>query len=318
LAAHILVAEDNYDIIEVMRDVLETEGYRVTCAHNGKEALRAFEREVPDLIVSDVMMPQLDGYGLLSAVRAHPLGAAVPFLFLSARTESAATAQARLLGADDYLFKPFDADDLSLAVRARLARRRTVELFDTREAHLQTVRMLANVIEARDQNTRGHVERVCQLALDMARALHWDAEALAVLEFGALLHDVGKVLVPRSILNRPGKLLPEEWDILRRHPLDGAQMLSGVDHLRGAIPYVLYHHERWDGAGYPHGLAGTDIPVEGRLLAVVDAYDAMTSDRAYRAALGSEVACAELHRLAGQQFDPAMVEVFGSLRANRA
>jgi putative two-component system response regulator len=309
-----LVAEDNGDIIEVMRDVLETEGYRVTCARNGSEAFRAFEQEVPDLIVSDVMMPLLDGFGLLKAVRGHPAGAAVPFLFLSARTETAATAQARLLGADDYLFKPFDADDLSLAVRAKLARRQAVERFDTRSAHIQTVVMLANVVEARDRNTRGHVERVQRLALELARALGWPAEALEVLEFGALLHDIGKILVPRAVLNKPDKLEPDEWLALRRHPEDGAHMLAGVDHLRAAVPYVLHHHERWDGTGYPHRLAGTNIPVEGRLLAVVDAYDAMTSVRPYRQPVSPLNACAEIVRLAGRQFDPEIAEAFATLR----
>ena len=310
MSSHILVAEDNVDIMEVMRDVLETEGYRVTCAPNGRDALRAFEHEVPDLIVSDVMMPHLDGFGLLKAVRAHPSGAAVPFLFLSARTESAATSQARVLGADDYLFKPFDADDLSLAVAAKLARRRAVERFDTRAAHLQTVLMLANTIEARDRNTRGHVERVQGLALALARALSWDDEALAVLEFGALLHDMGKLVVPRAVLNKPGRLTPAEWEVLRRHPKDGAQMMAGVDHLRAAIPYVLHHHEHWNGSGYPHGLAGTAIPVEGRLLAVVDAFDAMTSERPYRQPLTRAEACDEIRRQAGIQFDPTIAAAF--------
>ncbi len=313
MPSHILVAEDNADIMEVMRDVLETDGYRVTCAPNGREALRSFEHETPDLIVSDVMMPFLDGFGLLKAVRAHPTGAAVPFLFLSARTENAATSQARVLGADDYLFKPFDADDLSVAVAAKLARRRAVERFDTHAAHLQTVQMLANTIEARDRNTRGHVERVQRYALALARALNWDEEALAVLEFGALLHDMGKILVPRAILNKPGQLTLPEWEVLRRHPADGAQMLAGVDHLRGAVPYVLHHHEHWNGSGYPHGLAGTAIPVEGRLLGVVDAFDAMTSERPYRPARSRASACDEIHRLAGTQFDPAIAAAFGQL-----
>lgn len=311
---YLLVVEDNFDIIEVMREVLEAEGYRVTCAHNGAEAYRAFQRETPDLIVSDVMMPQMDGFALLRTVRADPAGAAVPFLFLSARTEGAATAEARILGADDYLFKPFDADDLVVAVRARLARRRAVERFDTRAAHLQTVLMLANVIEARDLTTRGHVERVQGLALELARALDWSAEALVVLEFGALLHDVGKILVPRSVLNKPGRPDSAEWELLKRHPEDGAQMLAGVDHLRGAVPYVLYHHERWDGSGYPRGLAGAAIPVEGRLLAVVDAYDAMTSQRPYHAAVSSEIATAEIVQRRGHQFDPAIAEAFARLR----
>ncbi|MCC7362316.1 MAG: response regulator [Anaerolineales bacterium] len=307
MSAHILVAEDNSDIIDVIRDVLEGEGYRVTCAPNGRDALHAFERETPDLIVSDVMMPYMDGFTLLRHVRAHPHGAVVPFLFLSARTESAATSQARQLGADDFLFKPFDADDLSLAVAARLERRQAVERFDTHAAHLQTVSMLANVVEARDRYTRGHVERVKTYATQLAQALGWSVHALAILEFGALLHDLGKVLVPRAILNKPEPLLPAEWEVLQRHPTDGAQMLQGVDHLRLAIPYVLYHHEAWDGHGYPHGLAGPAIPIEGRLLAVVDAFDAMTSARPYRVARSEAAALAEIQQQAGRQFDPALV-----------
>ena len=315
MSAHILVAEDNSDIIEVIRDVLEGDGYRVTCAPNGRDALKAFECETPDLIVSDVMMPHMDGFTLLKHVRAHPNGAVVPFLFLSARTEPAATSQARQLGADDFLFKPFDADDLSLAVAARLERRQAVERFDTHAAHLQTVSMLANVVEARDRYTRGHVERVKTFATELAQALNWSAGALAVLEFGALLHDLGKILVPRAILNKPERLLPAEWEVLQRHPADGAQMLQGVDHLRPAIPYVLYHHEAWNGRGYPHGLAGLAIPIEGRLLAVVDAFDAMTSERPYRVAFTEAEAVAEIERQSGRQFDPEMAAAFVQVRA---
>lgn len=312
--AHVLLVEDNADIIDVMREVLESEGYRVSCGRNGYEGYQAFEKEVPDLIVSDVMMPQWDGWQLLEAVRANPKGAAVPFLFLSARTDSTSTSKARLLGADDYLFKPFDADDLCLAVKAKLDRRRMIELFDTRAAHLQTVLMLANVIEARDQYTRGHVERVQLYGLMLARTLGWGHEAIAILEFGALLHDIGKVLVPSHVLNKTGKLSDEEYAILRRHPETGAQMLQGVDHLRSTLPYVLYHHERWDGRGYPEGRVGTEIPIEGRLLAVADSFDAMTSNRAYRAGRSFEEARQEIIVNAGRQFDPMMAEAFISLK----
>jgi putative two-component system response regulator len=263
-------------------------------------------------------MPQMDGFTLLRTVRAHATGTAVPFLFLSARTESAATMQARALGADDYLFKPFDADDLSLAVRAKLARRRAVERFDTHAAHLQTVLMLSNVIEARDTNTHGHVERVQTYALELARALGWSEEALAVLEFGALLHDIGKILVPSAILNKASSLQPDEWAVLRRHPEVGAGMLAGVDHLRAAVPYALTHHERWDGSGYPRGLAGAAIPIEGRLLSVVDAYDAMTSLRPYHSPMPHQAACAEIEQRSGRQFDPQMAAAFVALRRAEA
>jgi putative two-component system response regulator len=158
------------------------------------------------------------------------------------------------------------------------------------------------------------VGRVQNLALELARALAWGEEALAVLEFGALLHDVGKVLVPRTILNKAGPLQPSEWDMLRRHPQDGARMLAGVDHLRAGVPYALTHHERWDGSGYPSGLAGDEIPIEGRLLAVVDAFDAMTSQRPYRGPMPTQAACAEIKQRSGQQFDPHIAEAFVRLR----
>jgi len=311
---HILLAEDHPDIRDLIQEILEAQGYRVTSMADGQEALAAFERETPDLIVADVLMPHTDGFALLKAVRAHPTGAAVPFIFLSARHEPAATAEARVLGADDYLFKPFDADDLVQAIQAKLERRRATQRFDTRAAHLQTVSMLANVIETRDRYTRGHVERVQHYALDLARELGWDSEALSVLEFGALLHDVGKILVPRAILNKPKRLVAAEWAVMRRHPEIGAQMLSGVDHLRGAVPYVLYHHERWDGQGYPAGLSKNEIPPEGRLLALADTYDAMTSDRAYRSAVQHELAMNEIRKGAGTQFDPEMGTAFIRLR----
>jgi putative two-component system response regulator len=310
---HILVVEDNYDILAVMHDLLEGDGYRVTLANNGQEGLAAFAQEVPDLIISDLMMPRLDGFGLLAAVRSQAHGAAVPFLFLSARTEAAITTRARSLGADDYLFKPFAPEDLLIAVRAKLDRRRTLQMFDTRSAHLQTVIMLANTIEARESYTRGHVDRVQKYALALAGALGWSAEALAICEFGAILHDIGKIQVPRRILNKRRPLTHSEWILLRRHPELGARMLQGIDHLHDAIPYVLCHHERWDGRGYPARLIGRTVPREGRLLAIVDSFDAMTSDRPYRRSLGLERALAEIQRGANAQFDPAMVEAFMGL-----
>ncbi len=297
-----------------MEEILTAEGYRVTCATNGQEALTMFAEMKPDLIISDIMMPYLDGFGLLEAVRSRADGMAVPFLFLSARNEPAATMHARRLGADDYLAKPFDPDELLLAVRAKLHRRRAVQMVDTRNAHLQTVVMLANSIEAREKYTRGHVERVRHYALELARVLDWSAEALEMCEFGALLHDLGKVAVPRRILNKRRGLNFSEWAILRRHPITGAKMLEGVDHLRGAVPYLMCHHEHWNGGGYPAGLAGTDIPIEGRLLAIVDTYDAMTTNRPYRRALTPAAALEEIRGKAGTQFDPDLAELFVRLR----
>ncbi len=313
----ILIIEDDADLIRIMTDILETDGFRVIAARNGPTALELFATQKPDLILSDIMMPDMDGFAVLKAVREHPDGLGVPFLFVSARTERRDLSRARDLGADDYIFKPFGVDELRRAVRAKLERRRIVELFDTRTAHLQTVTLLANAIEARDNYTRGHVERVRSYAKDLAHALKWGVDALIILEFGALLHDIGKVGVPEHVLNKAAALNPDEWDIMKQHPTMGAKMLEGVDHLRSALPYVLYHHERWDGGGYPHGLKGLGIPPEGRLLAIVDAFDAMTSPRPYRNIMKQEDALAEIRLGMGVQFDPEMATVFLNLHAPR-
>jgi len=306
----ILVAEDDALLRDVINNILTLEGYEVFTTVNGRQALDSFVTVKPDLIISDIMMPEMDGFELLEEIRALPLGVTMPFLFLTARTERADIKKARALGVDDYLFKPFDAWELIEAVRTRLDRRRVVELFDTRAAHLQTVVMLANVIETRDPYTAGHVDRVRRLALSLAFALNWNTEEIAILEFGAILHDIGKIIVPRSVLQKSGPLDQEEWKLMRQHPQVGAQMLEGVDHLRPAIPYVLYHHEWWNGQGYPFGLKRRDIPAGGRLLAIVDAFDAMTSDRPYRRGVSVAVALAETQKNSGVYFDPEMVKVF--------
>jgi len=306
----ILVAEDNELLRDVIYNILVLEGYEVFPTANGRQALDFFVSVKPDLIVSDIMMPVMDGFELLEEVRSIPQGVTMPFLFLTARTERRDVKKARALGVDDYLFKPFDAWELIEAVRTRLDRRRAVELFDTRAAHLQTVVMLGNVIEARDPYTAGHVDRVRRLALSLGFALNWNAEEIAILEFGAVLHDIGKIMVPRSVLTTAGPLDDEEWDLMRQHPQVGAHMLEGVDHLRPAIPYVLYHHEWWNGGGYPFGLKGADTPPEGRLLAIVDAFDAMTSNRPYRKGLSVADALVEMRKNSGLYFDPEMVAVF--------
>jgi putative two-component system response regulator len=310
----ILLAEDDNGLRLMISTLLEMKGFEVISYANGRLALDAFPSVAPDLIVSDIGMPTLDGFGLLEGVRKYPHGAAVPFLFLSAHSEQEDINSARRLGADDFLFKPFAPDDLVNAVNARIERRKLSELFDTRQAHLQTITLLANLIEARDQYTRGHIDRVRDLALELGTALKWSAYALSVLEYGALLHDVGKIVVPESILNKPSELTAEEHQIIKSHVTAGARIIDGVSHLRAARPYILYHHEKWDGTGYPERLRGLAIPPEGRVLAIVDVYDAITSERPYHNGIKSVDAFAFLRKEAGKSFDPEMVEVFCKLQ----
>jgi len=306
----ILLAEDDDFLRKTTKTLLEIAGYQVFAYPDGQQALEAFPSTHPDLIVSDINMPLLDGYSLLDGIRKLPDGEIIPFLFLSARAERSDMSHARELGADDYVTKPFDAQELLTAVHARLDRRRIAELFDTRQAHLQTIILLANIIEARDVYTRGHVERVQNYAIELGQALNWSSDDMVVLEYGALLHDVGKITIPESILNKPGNLTPDELAIIQKHTTAGAKIIEGITHLQQALPYILYHHERWDGTGYPKGLKGEAIPREGRLLTLVDVYDALTSERPYHKEMKFEDALALIRREAGEHFDPQMAEVF--------
>ncbi|OGC92246.1 MAG: hypothetical protein A2142_01220 [candidate division Zixibacteria bacterium RBG_16_48_11] len=176
------------------------------------------------------------------------------------------------------------------------------------QAYLSTINALANAVEARDVYTKGHTERVWYLAQTLARKLGWSEEQLAQVRMGSILHDIGKIGVPDSILNKPASLTAEEFEIMKRHPQMGVKMLEGIKFLEPALPYVLYHHERYDGKGYPVGLSGEWIPIEGRLMAVVDTFDAITSDRPYRKNLGYQKAIQELTDFSGTQFDPQIAK----------
>lgn len=197
------------------------------------------------------------------------------------------------------------AEDLNREYQ--LVRQRTIEL---ERLLVATVGALANSIEARDPYTRGHTDRVARITLAFCDRLGWERERLSIARMGALLHDIGKIGVPDAILRKPGRLNAEEYELMKQHTIIGAQILQGIDALVPAIPFVLNHHERWDGKGYPHQLAGEAIPVEGRLLAIVDAFDAMTTARVYRAPMSMDAAIAEIRRCAGTQFDPALVPEF--------
>lgn len=309
----ILVVDDNKDLRELAKAILETQDYQITLAKDGKEALDIFDQNSPDLIISDVAMPTMDGFAFLEAVRSRENGAAIPFLFLSAYSQKSNLSHARRLAVDDYLIKPFDTQELLSAVRVRLDRRLAVRIFDTREAHLQTVLLMANTIEARDTYDNQHIYRVREIAMLFGKALKWGQASMAILEFGSILHDIGKLVVPTEILNKTGPFTQEEWGIMHQHPEVGAKMLEGVSHLKPAIPFILYHHERWDGNGYPHGLKGENIPLEGRVMALVDVYDAMTNDRSYHKARSRESVLTMIEENSGTLFDPFLVREFLSI-----
>lgn len=301
-----LVVEDDAAMLVAFRDILEGEGYSVSTAANGQEALSVLERIQPDLILSDISMPYMDGIKLLDAVRERPNGGAIPFIFITARGTREDVFAAKAKGVDDYITKPVTRHELVAAVEARLQRTDELMLIQLKIV----LRALANAIESRDPYTLNHVEAVNAYAQAIAVELGWEKEELETLEFAAILHDIGKIGVPEKVLTKTGPLNPDEWDDMRRHPIYGAHMIRGTPYLEDAIPVILHHHERWDGKGYPDGLVGDQIPTGARLLAVADTFHAMTSDRPYRAAIPAEKTFEEILAQSGRQFDPRMVEAF--------
>lgn len=302
----LLVVEDDPAMLVALRDILEGAGYIILTAENGQEALNILGDYKPELILSDIAMPVMDGFELLEAVRQRPSGATIPFIFLTARGTREDIFTGKSLGVDDYITKPVTSKELLSAVRARLQRADEFAMMAQLLAAKDSLRVLANAIE----NKRHHVERVNDYAQAIAQELGWDDKHQDALEFGAILHDIGQVRIPEMILLKAGSLTPEEWVEMRKHPEEGARMIEGIPYLAPAIPIVLHHHERWDGTGYPHRLKGKEIPIEARVLAVADTFDAMTSDRAYRKALDPISAREEIINQTNRQFDPRMVAAF--------
>jgi len=310
----ILIVEDNDILRDGYQFLLETEGYRVIPARHGKEALSQIQYAIPDLILSDISMPEMDGYSFYDAVRARSDLAAIPFIFLTALGERDVVFASKRLGVEDHLIKPVDRQELVTTVRSRLERSQQLMLAELQQAYEASLIMLANAIELRDRYTRGHVERVMNYALRVAERFAWPDSQVSALRFGAILHDIGKIYIRESILSKAGSLTQSEWDEMKQHTVIGAELLKGIPYLAEAIPVIRSHHERWDGLGYPDGLMGESIPMGARIVAVVDCFDAMTTDRIYHAASSPEEAIAEITKGAGNRYDPAVVEVFLSLK----
>jgi putative two-component system response regulator len=306
----ILVVEDHDILREGLQILLEVEGYQVSTAANGVEALRRMDHFQPHLILSDITMPEMDGYTFYQKVRSRSDGVMIPFIFLTALGEPDAVLASRQLGAEDYLVKPVERQELLATIRSRLDRSQQLMLHDVEESYETSMIMLANAIELQDEYTGGHVERVMEMAIDVARMLGWNDTQIRPLRFGAILHDIGKIYIPESILRKPSRLTADEWNVMKQHTIIGEDLLRPIDYLQSALPIIRWHHERWDGLGYPDGLAGEQIPLSARIVSVVDCYDAMTTDRAYHTAASHEDALEEIRRSVGIRYDPVVVDAF--------
>ena len=316
----ILIVEDNDVLRDGLEAILVTEGYSVLTASNGKGGLEKMKSLPPDLILADISMPQMNGYDFFEAVRAQPEWVSIPFIFLTARKGREDIYAGKRLGAEDYLVKPVTRSELITTITSRLSRSQELLLAQLQQAYESSLIMLANAIELRDHYTRGHVERVRDHAVAIAKHQGWTDAQLNHLKYGSILHDIGKIHIMESVLAKPGPLDESEWDVMKNHPVVGMEMVKNIPFLAPAIPVILHHHERWDGHGYPYGLAGEQIPKAARIVAVADSLDAMVSSRNYREALTPDQAYKEIMRCSGRQYDPDVVKsfkgVWDEIRAN--
>lgn len=327
----VLVVDDEEAIREVVTTLLEAQGYHCVACGNGRIALDAFRNDAFDLVLSDIVMPEMDGLKLLSELRMDDPD--VPVIMVTAMHDIAIALEAIRAGAYDYILKPFEKDQLYLSVRRALEHRRlvienrtyqsdlehlvaertqqlSIALQDLEQSYDYTLEALGGALDAKDAETEGHCQRVTAFTITIAKAMSVDKALLRHIARGAFLHDIGKMGVPDSILRKPGPLTAEEREIMRRHCDIGYAVLERIPFLKEAAEIVLSHQECYDGSGYPRGLRGEQIPLGARIFAVADTLDAMISDRPYRKALPISAAREEIKRYSGRQFDPRVVEVF--------
>ena len=341
-ATHILIVDDDRAIRDLLNEGLSDSGYRCDTACDGLEGLRKVQTNGFELVVSDIDMPEMDGVHLLQEIK--KIRPDTEIIMLTGIVDVETAIQSMRLGACDYLTKPFNLAEVRITVERALEKQRllrenreyqrtleikvaarTAELLGKKRevedllsrlqsSYQTTLEALASALDTRDTETLGHSLRVASYTVAVARRMGVGEPDLTDIYRGALLHDVGKIGVPDAILRKPGKLTPEEWVEMRRHPEIGHRILQGIKFLEGAREIVLSHQETYDGSGYPRGLKGKEIPLGARIFAVVDTLDAMTSDRPYRKALPYEAARAEILKYSGTQFDPDVVQAFLDIR----
>ena len=330
VSPRILIVDDEVEITEILADLLSEE-YECSRAGSAEEALSRLQESVFQLVISDITMPGMSGLDMIPHVKEISPDTVVVMISGMQTVESAIGALR--LGAFDYLMKPFDLRQVEAVVKRALEHHDLVvakqryenhleELVEQRTAELDralnsleaayrsTLKALTAALETRDSETHGHSERVVSYSLRLGREYGLSSAEMKALEFGSLLHDIGKIGVPDSILRKPAKLTEEEWVRMREHPLHGQQILRGIEFLQGASRVVAQHHEKWDGTGYPLGIRNEEIDICARIFSVADAFDAITSDRVYRRGKPYEAAAQELDDWAGRQFDPKVVEAF--------
>jgi putative two-component system response regulator len=308
-SALILVVDDDPLNVEMLSAYLEDDGYRTAAAGSGSEAIQLAETARPDLILLDVMMPNVNGFDVCTTLKQGPESMFIPVVLVTALSAREDRVRGIEAGADDFLSKPVDRGELSARVRSLVRLKRSIDELESAERVIQT---LAKAIEARDGYTEQHTERVTRRALALGESVGLPEHSLRVLYHGGMLHDVGKIGIPEAILGWPGPLDDGQFSTMKTHPVIGVEICRPLRSslVQASLPIIRSHHERVDGRGYPDGLAGEDIPLLARIVAISDAYDAMTSNRPYRDGMSQDVATGILLAGAGTQWDAGLVHLF--------
>ncbi len=309
----ILVVDDEPANLRVLKQILQDD-YRLSFAKSGEEALRLVNNSKPDLILLDIMMPDMTGLEVCKALKSQPSTQSIPVIFVTALNEESDEAQGLELGAVDYITKPVSA----AIVRARVKTHLSLVQADTlKETRLQIIQRLGRAAEYKDNETGMHVMRMSYYSQILARAYGLCETHAELLLHAAPMHDIGKIGIPDNILLKPGKLTDEEFAVMKSHPQIGADILGEDDSdiLKMAKTVALTHHEKWDGSGYPNGLAGEAIPIEGRIVALADVFDALTSARPYKKAWTIDEALTFIRDQSGRHFDPKLVVLFDEVLA---
>ena len=314
----IMVVDDTPSNLQYAMEVL-SELYKVVPVKSGEAALSAIQKITPDLILLDIEMPEMDGFETISKIKSNEKYAKIPVIFLTSHTDKENEIRGFNEGAVDFIMKPFVPEIMLVRIATQLQFSCLLNSFEeevrrkTREKEkltFQAITAIAKTVDAKDTYTRQHSTRVARYSREIAiRSGLFEGEEIDIIYRTALLHDIGKIGIPDSILNKPARLTDEEFKKMKEHTTIGAQILKDVTLIKDVDKGAKYHHERYDGKGYPQGLKGEEIPIVARIVGVADAYDAMTSDRAYRKRLPEEVVRGELEKGRGAQFDPVFCDI---------
>lgn len=307
----ILLVDDEATNLHILRSLLQDD-YQLLFAKNGQRALELTRQEKPDLILLDVMMPDLTGFDVCKTLKEDEATKHIPIIFVTALADEADETQGFEIGCVDYISKPINPSIVRARVKTHL---QLVHMDELKHSRLQVVQRLGLAAEYKDNETGLHVIRMSHASRLIAEAAGFCQKAQEEILHAAPMHDIGKIGIPDAILSKPGKLTPEEWEIMKTHPAIGGRIIGEDDTglLAVARRIALYHHERWDGSGYPHGLKGEDIPIEARIIAIADVFDALVNARPYKPAWPIEKAVAQINSESGSHFDPALVECFNQV-----